>query len=91
MVYVVKLTHYMTQVNVFRLALIRTRHTSTCQSMAFISIVTRAPPGSPAEHASPGGGVIFTPTPPHPVISGAKGRRGTREAAIESSRQDDDN
>ena len=31
------------------------------------------------------GGVIFTP----PGISGTKGRRGTREAAIESSPQDD--
>ena len=34
-------------------------------------------------------GGIFTPPPP--VISGTKGLRGTREAAIESSRQDDSN
>ena len=47
---------------------------------------TRAPPGSPTEHASPGGGVIFPP-----VSSGTKDRRGTREAVIESSRQDDSN
>ena len=44
-------------------------------------ILTRAPPGSPAEHASS--------SPPPPVIPRTKGRRGTGEAAIESSYQDD--
>ena len=51
-------------------------------------LLTRAPPGSPAEHASPGGGGNIYPPP---VISGTQGRRGAREAAIESSRQDDSN
>ena len=49
--------------------------------------LTRAPPGSPTEHASPGGGGVVFP----PVSSGNKDRRGTREAVIESSRQDDSN
>ena len=35
-------------------------------------------------------GEYLSPPPP-PVVSGIKGRRGTREAAIESSYQDDSN
>ena len=47
--------------------------------------LTCAPPGSPVEHVSRGG--VYLP----PVISRTKGRRGTCEAAIESSYQDDSN
>ena len=45
-------------------------------------------PAGVASRTRIAGGVIFTPPP---VICGTKGRRGTREAAIESSRQDDSN
>ena len=47
--------------------------------------LTRAPPGSPAENASPEGVIL------PPVIFRTKGRRGTREVAIESSYQDNYN
>ena len=49
-------------------------------------IINLRPAGGTSRTRIARGGVIFTPPP---GISGTKGRRGTREAAIESSPQDD--